>query len=142
MTWVATREELREDFLLMQEAHYALEPVETNARIAFHDNTQEAVKVLTPAPRFIAALLAGNYIKNKRVIGECEHTGAPIFEGRNEVLPPLDMDQAIGFLIWKDLPKGCNNYKIMTTDDLPRIDGDIDKARKFRAAWRLQEETV
>jgi hypothetical protein len=156
MIWTATREELREDFALMEKAHHALFPVETSARIAFHDATQEAVKVVTPAPRFIAALMAGGYIKRKRCVGADLRSGLPMFEGDKDAAPlrdkdgnvfdygkpmgPMTHDEAIAFLAWRDLPPGCNHFKIMSTDDLPRIDGCIDKARKFRAAWRLEGE--
>lgn len=137
--WVATLEELREDFALMEQAHRALAPVPCNVRIAFHDSDQDAVKVITPAPRFVAALMAGGYIRHKRVVGQCEQTGRPIFEGSNEVMDAMTHDEAVAFVAWKDMPAGCNNFAIMTTDDLPRIDGCIDKARTFRAAWRLEQ---
>lgn len=148
MIWTATRDELREDFALMAAAHEACGVVETNARIAYHDNTQDAVKVVTPAPRFVAALMAGGYIKRKRCIGQelLGHDeegkpiwGLPMFEGEDEVMPALTHDEAIAFLAWRDLPPGCNNFQIMHTDDLPRIGGCIDRARRYRAAWRLQE---
>lgn len=139
MIWTATREQLREDFALMLAAHNALHPVGTSARIAYHDETQEAVKVVTPGPRFVAALMAGGYIKRKRCVGACPETGLPMFDGIDEVMEPMTHDEAIAFLAWRDLPPGCNHFKIMSTDDLPRIDGCIDKARKFRAAWRLEE---
>lgn len=137
--WTATREELREDFALMLAAHEALRPVETSARIAYHDETQEAVKVVTPAPRFVAALMAGGYIKRKRCIGADLQSGLPMFEGVDEVMEPMTHDEAIAFVAWRDLPPGCNHFKIMSTDDLPRINGCIDKARTFRAAWRLED---
>lgn len=137
--WTAALDELREDFERMERAHRALPPVPCNARIAFHDIDQEAVKVITPAPRFIAALMAGGYIRRKRCIGACEQTGRPIFEGSNEIMDAMTHDEAVAFVAWKDMPAGCNHFAILTTDDLPRIDGCIDKARKFRAAWRLEE---
>jgi hypothetical protein len=139
MIWTATREELREDFALMQMAHNSLEPVECNHRIAFHDNTQEAVKIITPAPRFIAQLMAGGYTRHKRVVGTDRDTGGPIFEGTNELMPEMTYEEAVEYVAWRDKPAGCNNYAILTTDDLPRVHGDIDKARKFRSAWRLEQ---
>lgn len=142
MTWVATLEELRGDFARMEQAHRALAPVSCDARIAFHDNDQEAVKVITPAPRFIAALMAGGYIRHKRVVGQCEQTGRPIFEGSNEIMDAMTHDEAVAFVAWKDMPRGTNRYTILHTDDLPRIDGCIDKARKFRNAWVLEIENV
>lgn len=142
MTWVASYEELHNDYEMMALAHIALQPVECDARIVFHDNTQEAVKVITPAPRFIAALMAGGYIPRKRVVGTCPDTGAPVMEGSKEYMPAMTYEEAVEFVAWKDMPKGVNNYAIMTTDDLPRIRGDIDLARKFRSAWRLENSNV
>jgi hypothetical protein len=141
MIWTATREELREDFALMQMAHNSLAPVECNHRIAFHDNTQEAVKVITPAPRFIAQLMAGGYTRHKRCIEACPDTGLPIFEGTNDLLDEMTYEQAVEYVAWRDMPPGTNHFTILHTDDLPRIDGDIDKARKFRNAWRLEMQS-
>lgn len=138
-TWTATPDELREDFALMVRAHQVCEAVQTSSRIAFHDSTQDPVKVLTPAPHFLAALMAGGFFKRKRCIGACPDTGRPIFEGTNELLPPMTHDEAIVFIAWRDLPPGCNHFQILSIDDLPRIGGSIDAARKFRAAWRLEE---
>ncbi len=137
--WTATLEELREDLALMQAAHQGCGSVETSARVAFQDGTQDALKVLIPAPRFVAGLMAGGFFKRKRCIGACEETGLPIFEGANELLPAMTHDEAIAFIAWRDLPPGCNHFQILNTDDLPRIGGSIDAARKFRAAWRLEE---
>lgn len=142
MEWTATREELRSDFMLMEEAHNTLAPVECNHRIAFHDSTQEAVKVITPAPRFIAQLMAGGYTRHKRCIGACETTGLPIFEGTNIIMGPKSYEEAVEYVAWRDMPRGTNRYTILHTDDLPRIDGCIDKARKFRNAWVLEIENV
>ena len=139
--WVATREELRSDFMLMEEAHNRLSPVECNHRIAFHDGTQEAVKVITPAPRFVAQLMAGGYTRHKRCIGACEQTGLPMFEGTNEIMSAMTYDQPVEYVAWRDMPRGTNHFTILHTDDLPRIDGDIDKARKFRNAWRLEMQS-
>lgn len=140
--WKATREELREDFALMEMAHNSLEPVECDARIVYHSPEQEAVHIITPAPRYIAQLMAGGYTRHKRVVGADPDTGGPIFQGTNELLPAMTYDEAVEYVAWKDKPIGLNNYKIMTTDDLPRIRGDIDLARKFRSAWRLENENV
>ncbi len=140
MSWVATLKELRQDHAMMEAAHNALEPVECEARIVYHDNTQEAVKVITPAPRFIAQLMAGGYTRRVRCIGACPDTGRPVMEGSGEVMGAMAYDEAVAFVAWKDIPAGCNHFAIMTTDDLPRIDGCIDRARKLRAAWRLKLE--
>jgi hypothetical protein len=139
MTWVATLDELREDFALMQMAHNSLDPVDCDARIVYHSTEQEAVHVITPAPRYIAQLMAGGYTRHKRVVGADRDTGAPIFDGTNELLPAMTYEDAVEYVAWKDKPVGCNNYAILTTDDLPRVHGCIDKARKFRSAWRLEQ---
>ncbi|KFC74497.1 hypothetical protein FG93_01083 [Bosea sp. LC85] len=138
---VATRQELRADFARMEAAHQALAPVPCDHRIAYHDETQEAVKVMTPAPRFIAALMAGGFVRRVRCIGDDPVSGAPVLEGSGELMGPMSYDEAVAFVAWKDMPPGTNHFQILHTDDLPRIGGSIDKARKFRAAWRLKEAT-
>lgn len=135
--WTPTPEELHVDWYRANVMSRNVEPVECNTRIAFHDDSQEAVKVITPAPRFIATLMAGGYVRHARVCRE--EAGRPVLEGTGEIMGPMSYDEAIEFLLWKDLPRGVNNYSIMTTDDLPRIRGDIDLARKFRNAWRLEQ---
>lgn len=138
--WTATLQELREDHDRMERAHHALAPVFCAARIAFHDSDQEAVKIMGPTPRMIAALMAGGYIRHVRVVGECEQTGRPIMEGTGEIMDAMTHDEAVAFVAWKDLPPGCNHFAFLTTDDLPRIDGCAVRARAFRAAWRLEED--
>lgn len=140
MTWTATREELAEDFARVAAAHHALAPVPCEHRVAFHDATQEAAKVLIPAPRMIAALMAGGYIRRVRVVGADEtQGGAPIFEGSGEIMPAMSYEEAVAFIAWKDMPPGVNHFQILHTDDLPRVAGCPHKARVFRAAWRLEE---
>lgn len=87
-----------------------IEKVE-NIRIAFHDNSQEAVRIMTPVPDYIVSIM----------------------EKDN-----LSFGDAINALIKKDIPFGVNNYSIISIDDLPKVHGDIDKARLFRSAWRLE----
>lgn len=135
----ATLEGLAFAHWLMTKAHHQAGQVECNTRIAYHDAEQEAVKVITPTPRFMAALMAGGYVLRQRVVGECPETGLPMFEGDGERMGAMTYDEAVAFVAWKDMPRGVNHFEIMTTDDLPRIDGDIDRARKLRGAWRLKE---
>ncbi len=135
--WIPTPEELHFDWWRANILTRNLAPVECDARIAYHDASQEAVKVITPAPRFIAALMAGNYICHARVCRE--DRGRPVLEGTGELMPAMTYDEAVAFVAWKDMPRGVNHYSILTTDDLPRIDGCIDRARKLRGAWRLEE---
>jgi hypothetical protein len=137
--WIATPEELGVDLIRVRAAHATLAPVPCDHRIAFHDSDQDAVKVLTPAPRFIAALMAGGYIRHLRCVGACEITGAPILEGSGDLMAPMSYEDAVAFTAWKDLPAGTNRFAFIHIDELPTIAGDIDKARKFRAAWRLEE---
>lgn len=138
MQWVADLAELEGDFALILVAHETLKPVETEARIAFHDRAQDAVKVLTPAPRFMAALMAGGFVKRKRQVGVSK-TGWHVFDGSKELLPPMTHDEAVAFIAWRDLPAGTNHFRVIHSDDLPRIAGCIDKARSFRDAWRLDD---
>lgn len=135
--WQPSPEELHVDWLRANVWSRHLDPVACDARIAYHDGTQEAVKVITPAPRFIAALMAGGYIRRARWLRD--EGGRPVLEGSGELMGPMSYDDAVAFVAWKDMPRGVNRYSIMTTDDLPRIDGCIDRARKFRAAWQLEE---
>jgi hypothetical protein len=135
--WTPSREELAEDWYRANILSREVEPVECLARIAYHDSDQEAVKVITPAPRFIGILMAGGYVRHVRVARE--EDGAPVYEGTGEIMPAMSYDEAVAFVAWKDMPRGVNHFQILTTDDLPRIGGSIDNARKFRAAWRLKE---
>lgn len=139
MTRRATLEHLALVHSLLAKAHHEAGAVDCPHRIVFHDSTQEAVRVISPTPRFIAALMAGGYVLRERVVDQCSETGLPIFEGTGEIMEPMSYDEAIAFVVWKDMPRGVNHFQIMTTDDLPRVDGSIDKARMFRAAWRLKE---
>ena len=141
---IATLEELAFAHWLITKAHHQAGQVECDHRIAYHSSQQEAVHVITPTPRYIAALMAGGYVRRERVVGADtaearaarlvpepmadRPTGLPIMEGSGEVLGPMTYDEAIAFVAWKDMPQGVNHFQILTTDDLPHIGGSIDNA--------------
>ncbi len=137
--WLATPEELNADLSrLAAPATRALGQHHTEYRIAFHDASQEAVKIITPSARFMRALMAGNIVRHVRVSHDDPETGLPVLEGTGELMPPMTEREAIDFVAWKDVPRGVNHFEIITTDDLPRVNGSIDAARKFRNTWSLQ----
>jgi len=136
---VATLEHLSFAHWLITKAHHQAGQVPCDHRIAYHTPQQDAVHVITPTARYMAALMAGGYVLNERVVGTCPETGLPIMEGSGEIMGPMSYDEALAFVIWKDMPAGVNHFQILTTDDLPRVGGSIDNARKLRAAWRLKE---
>lgn len=139
----ATADETREAARIQAAAEAAMRykagSAETSTRIVFDDSTQAHPKILIPVPRMMWQLMVGGYTRKKRVIRECAKSGRPIMDGSNEVLGPMTHDEAIQFLIWRDIPPGCNNFRVITTDDLPRVAGSVEKGRIFRAAWRLKE---
>lgn len=104
-------------------------------RIAFYVPGEDGLRVLTPDARFMKALMHGGIVHRMRV--SHDEDGKPVFEGSGEPLGPLTEREAVEFIAWKDLPRGVNHYEIITTDDLPRINGSIDAARAFRNTWRL-----
>lgn len=135
--WIPTPEEMATDWYRANILSRHLKPVECNARIAYHDATQEALKIIIPAPRFMAALMHGGFIRMQRNVEDVD--GRPVLEGTRAIMGPMTYAEAVAFVAWKDMPRGVNHYEIITTDDLPRISGSADKARKQRAAWRLLE---
>lgn len=137
--WLATLEELNEDLArLAAPATRALGQFPTEYRVGYYIPGDPTLKIITPSFRFVRALVYGGIVREVRVAFDDPATGGPVLEGRNRLLPAMTEREAVEFIAWKDIPSGVNHIRTITTDDLPRINGSIDAARRFRNAWRLQ----
>lgn len=148
LEWIATKDELAADWLRMANAHEAYDPDIQGADLKRYNNATHPehggpetyrilyehgdgpAKVLTPSPRFLYMLMRGDIVRHARVIRDDPETGRPVFEGTGELLPAMTEYEAIQFIQWRDVPRGCNNVHIITTADLP-------SSRMFRNAWRI-----
>jgi hypothetical protein len=148
--WTETRESLTRDLQRVLQADSQFDPDIKGADLGrYSDNRHPSeggaesyrvafewgegpVKLLVPSPRMIFFLMSGYVVRHLRVIGDDPATGLPIVEGTGELLPPMTEREAVEFIAWRDIPRGCNRTVIITTKDLPA-------SRVFRDAWRLPE---
>jgi hypothetical protein len=108
------------------------------------------MKVTTPSPTWWAMALHGNILPPVEVYWELKHDESqPGFKQHTrghllhetEPMPPMTEEEAIGYLIMKDLPPSVWNYKgnrtIMKIVPRELIPSD----RSFRNAWKIKQET-
>ena len=146
--WIASKQELEQDYNRMLICNSGYDPNINNCNLKRYNDSRHpnegalpsyriayewegSLRVITPSPRMLYMLIAGNTIRNIRVIADDPETGRPIFEGVDELLPPMTEKQAVEFIAWRDVPRGCNRVEIITTEELPTN-------RIFRQAWKLR----
>lgn len=120
-----------------------LAPVETDYRVVFECDMDEAAAVLVPAPEWMACALAGGILppvevyhrleideKGRVLNGHVLHDTSP--------LGPMTEEQAIEYLIRKDVPSHVWQDE---TANRPKFyicqKHQIPEDRGFRNAWRL-----
>ena len=104
-------------------------PVITEKRIAF-TRTDGGLSILTPDPVFFFLLRRGGVIRHMRVVDEGGTRGFPIFEGTGEILGSMTEDEALDFMVWRDVPHGTNHIAFI--DHVP-------EDRTNRNAWALSD---
>jgi len=128
-----------------------LEPHQSDYRVVYEDSIDECAKILVPDPNWMACALQGGILPpvwaywilaadeahpdfKKHTRGYVLHQTAPI--------GPLTEEQAIEYLIYKDVPRSVwenwdkgNKPKmvICRKDQLPQT-------REWRNAWKISEE--
>lgn len=124
----------RDDFYEFIEAH------RPGYRILY-ERDDDGVSIVHPSPVYMAMLRAGNIIRRLRVVRDDE-SGRPIFDGDGALLGPLTEEQAIGHILWKDVPAGIQEahlrgnrkrIEIVMFDLLP-------PTREERDSWRWDGE--
>ncbi len=124
-------------------AHENLERVETQYVVAYEDGEPDApAKILVPAPEWMAMALhggllppVGHYHREPRDV-DGNFIGPADYWSAYEPIGPLTEEQAIEYLIQKDIPRhvwaeGSNHPMVICTRS------QFPKNRTFRNAWRV-----
>ena len=128
-----------------------LEPHQSEYRVVFEDNVDEAAKILVPDPNWMACALQGGILPPVWVYWELKkdeaqpdfkkHTRGYLLHNTKPV-PARTEEQAIEYLIMKDVSEDVwrnwdegNRPKIVICrkDQLPRT-------RDWRGAWHISDE--
>jgi hypothetical protein len=129
----------------LQDAKSRLAPVQSKYRVLFEDPaTPEApAAVLVPDPNWMAAALAGGvlppietYLRDRDV-----PDGQPKEHPYAEPIGPMTEEQAIEYLIQKDIPPSVwrdyrGNRTILKIVPVELVPSD----RSFRNAWRISQD--
>ncbi|WP_262027567.1 hypothetical protein [Microvirga sp. Mcv34] len=126
-----------------------LDPVQTEFRVVYDpplgDGAPAPAAILVPDPNWMAAALAGGILPPVEMYHREERDAAGNFIGpadywiAYEALPPMTEEEAIEYLIKKDIPRevwdtpegrNSSSFAICRVDQLP-------KTREYRNAWRL-----
>lgn len=116
--------------------------VETDLVVVYHDDPEGPAKILAPAPEWMAMALAGGLLPPVDVYHRLEISGSDeVLNGHiiheAEPLGPLTEEQAVEYLVMKDVPRhvwdapaGSNSsrFAICRKDQIPTD-------RTFRNAW-------
>src|SRR6056300_1397891 len=125
-----------------------LEPYQSDYRIVFEDNVDEPAKVLVPDPNWMACAMYGGILPPVWVYHELaddeakpdfkKHTRGYLLH-QTEPIGPMTEEQAIEYLVMKDIPRRvwqdhdmANKPRFcITTKECLR------KTRTWRNAWKL-----
>lgn len=138
-------------WIRLMEAKEVLEPYESQYRVVFEDPAEpdSPAKVLVPDPNWMAVAIHGGILppvwvywelaKDEATPGFKRHTRDHLLHNEPPI-EPLTEEQAIEYLIMKDIPERVWNdsnanrprFRIIRKDQLPAT-------REWRNAWRVAE---
>jgi hypothetical protein len=129
----------------LHDAKSRLTPVQSKYRVVFEDPAEPDAPcaILVPDPNWLAAALAGGILPpiETYLVDQETPDGAPKLHPYAEPIGPMTEEQAIEYLIQKDIPQRVWNdessnrqrFRIVNTDSIP-------SNRIYRNAWRIKEE--
>lgn len=145
------------------EAKQRLAPYQSKYRVVYEDpdNPEAPACILVPDPNFMALAMAGGvlppiaaYLNDQAVFDEWVRKGnnpadfswkksaVPPQHSRADPIGPLTEEQAIQYLVMKDVPRRVweysGNRRIMAIVPVEKIPTD----RHFRDAWRINQEAA
>lgn len=125
-----------------------LEPFQTQYAVAYEDVDMDCVAIMHPDPNAMAALMAGGIFPPVWVYWELakdeaqpdfkKHTRGHLLH-ETEPMPALSEEQAVEFLIQKDVPQGI--WRNWDKGNKPKMvickREQLPATREWRNAWRL-----
>ena len=125
-----------------------LEPFQTQYAVAYEDVDMDCVAIMYPDPNAMAALMAGGIFPPVWVYHELakdeaqpdfkKHTRGYLLH-ETEPMPALSEEQAVEFLIQKDLPQSI--WRNWDKGNKPKMiickREQLPATREWRNAWRL-----
>ena len=128
-----------------------LEPYQSEYRVVFEDNVDESAKILVPDPNWMACALQGGILPPVWAYWELKKDEAqPDFERHTrgyllhdtEPVPAMTEEQAIEYLIMKDVPEKV--WKNWDEGNRPKMVickmNQLPQTREWRNAWRISNE--
>ena len=125
-----------------------LEPYQSDYRVVFEDNVDEPVKVLVPDPNWMACAMNGGILppvwvyheleKDEKTSGFKKHTRGYLLH-ETEPMPPMSEEEAIEYLIMKDIPNHI--WRTWNEGNKPKMvickKEQLPQTREWRNAWKI-----
>lgn len=128
-----------------------LEPYQSDYRVVYEDNLDEPAKILVPDPNWMACALQGGILPPVWVYWELKKDEAqPDFKKHTrgyllhntEPMPPMTEEEAIEYLIMKDVPEDV--WRNWDEGNRPKMiickKQQLPQTREWRNAWRISDE--
>lgn len=128
-----------------------LEPHQSEYRVVYEDNVDESAKILVPDPNWMACALQGGILPPVWAYWEMKKDEAqPDFKKHTrgyllhntEPVPAMTEEQAIEYLIMKDVPESV--WKNWNEGNRPKMVickiNQLPQTREWRNAWRISNE--
>ena len=131
----------------LHEAKQRLAPVQSKYRVVYEDpaDPDAPAKVLAPDPNWMAAALEGGILPpiGAYLVDQTTPDGAPKLHPYAAPIGPMTEEQAIEYLIKKDIPKRVwadyhGNRVILKVVPVELIPTD----RMFRNSWQIKQEAA
>ena len=132
------------------EAKSRLKPVQSKYRVLFEDPTapDEPAKVLVPDPNWMACAMHGGILppvwvyheleKDEKTPGFKKHTRGYLLH-ETEPMPPMSEEEAIEYLIMKDIPNHI--WRTWNEGNKPKMvickKEQLPQTREWRNAWKI-----
>jgi len=130
-----------------------LEPVQSDYRVVYEDSVDECAKILVPDPNWLSCALQGGILPPVWVYWELAKDEAqPDFKKHTrgyllhttEPMPAMTEEQAIEYLIMKDVPQDV--WREWNTGNKPKLvickKQQLPQTREWRNAWRISEDVA
>lgn len=130
-----------------------LEMHQSDYRVVYEDSVDECCRVLCPDPNWMAAAMQGGILPPVWVYWELakdeaqpdfkKHTRGYLLH-QTEPMGPMTEEQAIEYLIMKDVPQ--NVWREWNTGNKPKLvickKQQLPQTREWRNAWKISEEVA
>ena len=128
-----------------------LEPYQSDYRVVYENDVDEPAKVLVPDPNWMACAMNGGILppvwvyhelaRDEAMPGFKKHTRGYLLHD-TEPMPPMSEEEAIEYLIMKDIPNHI--WRTWNEGNKPKMvickKEQLPQTREWRNAWKIDPD--